>query len=185
MSGNQLQKRDAGKPQMSRFPWRAGIPVVRVLEFGKFKYGEWGGWKKVDNAIERYTDALFRHVADLAEYGLDHLDICESHNGDRPFDCRDCSGLPTLAHAVCDGLFLLWFAVKKDPGQPWLKRVDPLPAQGPTDEAILTAWKGGGCCVCLKPDRGPVSYAHPDCWIGIPMAARLKVIDLLESARKG
>lgn len=119
---NQTQKRDAGKPMMSRFPLRACIPVVRVLEFGKWKYDRWGGWQLVDNAEERYTDAFFRHVADLQEFGLRHLDICPSHNGERPTECRECSGLPTLAHAVCDAVFLLWFTVKADPGQPWVKR---------------------------------------------------------------
>ncbi len=105
---NQLQKRDAGKPQMSRFPWRAVIPVVRVLEFGKHKYGKWGGWKDVDQAVERYSDAFFRHVTDLSEFGLTHND--------------EESGLPTLAHAICDAVFLLWFTCKTDPGTPWLKK---------------------------------------------------------------
>ncbi len=104
---DQTQKKDGGKPKMSRFPLRAVTAVVRVLEFGKHKYGMWGGWKNVDNAEERYADAFFRHVADLSEFGLSHTD--------------EESGLPTLAHAVCDGVFLLWFTVKSDPGQPWLK----------------------------------------------------------------
>ncbi len=106
---DQSQKKDAGKPQMSRFPWRAVTPVVRVLEFGKWKYGAWGGWQKVDDAEARYTDALARHAADYFDgVRIDHE-----------------SGLPTLAHLLCDAVFLLWFQVKTDPGQPWLEpRVD-------------------------------------------------------------
>jgi hypothetical protein len=104
----------------SLYPGDAFWATVRVLEFGKHKYGKWGGWKAVDQAEERYTDAFFRHATELAERGMTARDICAAHNGNRPRDCGECSGLPVLAHAVCDAVFLLWFTCKTDPGQPWI-----------------------------------------------------------------
>lgn len=47
---------------------RALDQVAKIGTFGAKKYSR-GGWKHVDNGIERYTDALWRHL--LAE------DICE------------------------------------------------------------------------------------------------------------
>lgn len=93
LPGNQTQKADAGKPMLSRLPWGPLKQIARVLMFGKAKYGKWGGWQEVDNARERYTDALTRHVADY----------CEGKRTDEE------SGLPVLAHAGCDLLFILWF----------------------------------------------------------------------------
>lgn len=150
---DQTQKRDGGKPKMSRFPLRAVTAVVRVLEFGKWKYGKWGGWQGVDNAVERYTDAFFRHVADLSEYGLSHTD--------------EESGLPTLAHAVCDGVFLLWFTVKSDPGQPWLK------AANTDDKEKLCERRHGDCHCDLPPGHertvaGPFDHHCGHGWFGGP-----------------
>lgn len=169
------QKFDGGKPKMSRFPLRACIPVVRVLEFGKHKYGAFGGWQKVPEAEERYTDAFFRHVADLQEYGLRHIDAD--------------SGLPTLAHAVCDGVFLLWFAWKEDPGRPWLKKAEapktcahvqilggilasgdpctrPMGHGGPHRGNVGCEW--GDDSVTVYCEHGFTPQDCPGCWTGNP-----------------
>lgn len=74
-------KLDSGKPAIARgvlqyFPKAIGA-VARVSEFGASKY-TWDGWRDVENASERYTEALTRHlVADAtedidAESGMSH-----------------------------------------------------------------------------------------------------------------
>lgn len=85
-------KHDAGKPRWSLLPWRALEPVVQVLEHGAAKYAV-GNWKHVADAEARYLDAAFRHLGAHAD-------------GER-LDPE--SGLPHLAHAVTNVLFLLWF----------------------------------------------------------------------------
>lgn len=62
-------KHDAGKAPIARgfaryFP-RAIETVALVSQFGFDKYGEWGGWKKVPDALNRYDDALGRHDISL------------------------------------------------------------------------------------------------------------------------
>jgi hypothetical protein len=63
-------KLDTGKAPVRRgfveyFP-RAIKAVAMISQFGFDKYGEWGGWKKVEDAYNRYNDALGRHDADMA-----------------------------------------------------------------------------------------------------------------------
>lgn len=58
-------KYDGGKAPIYRgflayFPVAAG-EVARVSEFGASKY-QWNGWRQVPNGIERYSDALVRHL---------------------------------------------------------------------------------------------------------------------------
>lgn len=65
------RKLDSNKPLvvkgfMQQFP-KAIAEVSRVSEFGALKY-EWGNWRYVDNGVERYTEALGRH---LLEGGVD------------------------------------------------------------------------------------------------------------------
>lgn len=119
---DQNQKRDAGKVVISLVwdGYRALVAMARVLEFGQWKYKGRCGWQKVDNAVARYADALGRHYGDFIEHGPAHLDICPKHEGVRPKECTDCSGLPTIAHLFCDAMFLTWFTVTKDPGRPWI-----------------------------------------------------------------
>lgn len=62
-------KLDDGKAPISRgflryFP-RAVESVSLISQFGFNKYGEWGGWKKVDDAFNRYDDAHGRHDVSL------------------------------------------------------------------------------------------------------------------------
>jgi Domain of unknown function (DUF5664) len=84
-------KYDSGKLRYTLLPFKALTEVVKVLEFGAKKYKE-ESWKTVPNARKRYLDAAFRHLVDY----LDGKKVDEE------------SSLPTLAHAVCDLLFILW-----------------------------------------------------------------------------
>lgn len=57
-------KFDKGKPRLAEMIIDFRIPleeVCRVWEFGADKY-EKSNWKKVDNAIDRYTNAMLRHL---------------------------------------------------------------------------------------------------------------------------
>jgi hypothetical protein len=60
-------KYDAGKAPIYRgclsyFP-RAMAEVASVSDFGARKYA-WNGWQRVDDGVNRYSDALVRHLAD-------------------------------------------------------------------------------------------------------------------------
>ncbi len=71
-------KHDAGKSRPSLviegFP-RALVAVSEVATFGAGKYSP-GGWQHVENGVERYTDAMYRHLLATdetdAESGLSH-----------------------------------------------------------------------------------------------------------------
>lgn len=70
-------KRDVGKAPIARgfaryFP-RAIIGVSMVSQFGFEKYKEWGGWRKVEDAFNRYDDAHGRHDNAL-QRGETHCD---------------------------------------------------------------------------------------------------------------
>lgn len=59
------RKDDRNKPLvvqgfMRQFP-NAIAEVARVSEFGAMKY-EWGNWRFVHAGVERYTEALGRHL---------------------------------------------------------------------------------------------------------------------------
>lgn len=61
-------KLDAGKPPVYRgviayFP-RALRAVADISQKGAVKYS-WKGWQKVDDGINRYRDALGRHITDM------------------------------------------------------------------------------------------------------------------------
>lgn len=95
-SSKQGVKHDAGKLPSIVSPLRALQEVAKVLEFGSRKY-EWEGWRGVKP--RRYLAAALRHLFDRAM--------------GQKIDPE--SGLPTLAHAACDVLFLLSFDVGTDP----------------------------------------------------------------------
>lgn len=64
-------KLDAGKSPvfkgfMQYFP-RAMRAVADISQYGFEKYREWGGWKKLADAPNRYEDALARHQIDMAK----------------------------------------------------------------------------------------------------------------------
>lgn len=59
---------------------RAWIALAWVSEYGFRKYGEWGGWRKIPDALPRYSDAKARHLLlqeiegayDITDSGLPH-----------------------------------------------------------------------------------------------------------------
>ncbi len=86
-------KFDGGKPRWNLL--MAGLPdalssVVQVLTFGAAKY-EAHSWRQVENGLERYTDALYRH---LNAYASGEVNDPES-------------GLPHLAHALTNLMFII------------------------------------------------------------------------------
>lgn len=90
------KKHDAGKDRWDLLPVEPIRAVLKVLAFGAKLYGE-HNWQLVANAKSRYYAAALRHLTDY---------FC----GQR---IDKDSGLPTLAHAACDVLFLLWFDLKE------------------------------------------------------------------------
>jgi hypothetical protein len=84
-------KHDQQKPRWSLLPAGTVAQVVAVLEFGAGKYAP-DNWKHVENARQRYYDALMRHVQAW-------------WHGERQDPETD---LHHLAHAGCCILFLLW-----------------------------------------------------------------------------
>lgn len=68
-------KADAGKPPIMRgvvsyFP-NALLAVAEVSGFGAGKY-TWGGWRTVSDGVDRYSDALLRHVVKGETESRDH-----------------------------------------------------------------------------------------------------------------
>lgn len=88
---NQKIKADAGKPRLTLVPLQIIFDIARVREYGVKKYSEGGvdNWKNVE--VERYRDAMFRH---LVAY------IQDPHGVDEE------SGLSHLAHLATNVAFL-------------------------------------------------------------------------------
>lgn len=84
-------KYDEGKPKWDLLPWREVGQIVDVITHGAEKYGICN-WQHLKPFRPRYFGALFRHT--IARLMGEKID-------------RD-SGLPHLAHAGCNILFLLW-----------------------------------------------------------------------------
>ena len=88
---DQNAKRDGGKIAITLVPMEMVEAAAVVRMYGNEKYPNGGedNWKQV--SVERYRDALFRHlIAYLREpYGIDHE-----------------SGLPHWYHAVCNMAFI-------------------------------------------------------------------------------
>lgn len=85
------KKYDREKPRWDLLPLRILTPVVEVLTFGASKYGP-NNWQNLVDFEARYTAALCRHLA--AWQSGERLD--------------PESGLPHLAHMICNLIFLLW-----------------------------------------------------------------------------
>lgn len=90
-------KYDEDKPRFSLVPSASLRAIAQVLTYGARKYPSADNWKRVDNARERYTDALLRHV-----YAWMDGEVLDPE-----------SGLHHLAHAGCCVLFLLHFEAEK------------------------------------------------------------------------
>jgi Domain of unknown function (DUF5664) len=88
-------KYDAGKPLFRALTRGLALPlraVAAVLTYGAIKYKE-DSWQQVPNGKARYESALDRHLNDW--------------KAGETYDAE--SGLPHLAHAACNALFILWF----------------------------------------------------------------------------
>lgn len=85
------RKFDGDKPRWSLFPPHTLQQVLAVLEYGAQKYAQ-DNWKNVDNARERYYNALQRHVDAWWHGETQDPETGNSH----------------LAHAACSILFLMW-----------------------------------------------------------------------------
>jgi hypothetical protein len=87
------KKFDQGKPNWFLLPMESIGDVVKVLTFGASKYGK-GNWKRLADWEERYFSATMRH-----------LEAWQSGENKDPE-----SGLPHLAHAATNIIFMLWFS---------------------------------------------------------------------------
>lgn len=62
------KKYDNGKAQIVKgfllyFP-NAIKAVTEISTYGYDKYGEWGNWKNLDGGLDRYTEAMVRHLVE-------------------------------------------------------------------------------------------------------------------------
>lgn len=90
-------KYDTGKLLFRALTRGLALPlraVAAVLTYGAIKYKE-DSWQHVPDAKARYESALDRH-----------LNAWKAGE-----ECDEESGLPHLAHAACNALFLLWFDI--------------------------------------------------------------------------
>lgn len=92
-------KDDKLKPRWELLPLDACEQVVNILTFGAKKYAP-NNWQLVEDAENRYYAALMRHLKAW-------------RSGEER--CPE-SGELHLAHAGCNVIFLLWFAISKPKG---------------------------------------------------------------------
>lgn len=96
-------KLDAGKPRPGLVLGGFATALVAVVEVGTYgaqKYTD-NGWKEVPNGVERYTDAMYRHL--LAEASG------ELRDGD--------TGILHAAHAAWNALARLDLLIRGKPGE--------------------------------------------------------------------
>ena len=86
---DQTIKADLGKPRVTLVPLEIIKDIAQVREYGLAKYGDAESWKSVE--VERYRDALFRHLISYIE---------------NPTGIDDESGMPHLWHVACNVAFL-------------------------------------------------------------------------------
>jgi hypothetical protein len=98
-------KHDQEKLRPTLLPMEAVNEVIKVLEFGANKYSV-DNWKTVTGAKQRYLDAFLRHGMSTA-------------SGDK-LDAE--SDLSHMAHAVCCGLFYIWFELDEQKDKAVLKK---------------------------------------------------------------
>ena len=89
-------KFDTGKPQWHLLPFSELSEAVKVLTYRAEKYAP-DNWKKLDNGVDRYMDAAYRHM-------------CAFMNGSTK---DEETGLHPLAHAIVSLLFAFWHARNK------------------------------------------------------------------------
>lgn len=86
------KKNDEGKARWDLLDMGFTADIVDVLTVGAEKYGE-NNWQGVEDAENRYFAALMRHIV--------------AYRNDEDNDPED--GLPHLAHAACNLMFLQHF----------------------------------------------------------------------------
>lgn len=88
---DQTMKADAGKLQLTLVPRQIIRDIAEVRMYGNQKYPEGGpdNWKQVE--VQRYRDAMFRHM-------MEYLDDPDGVDAE--------SGLPHLWHLACNVAFL-------------------------------------------------------------------------------
>jgi hypothetical protein len=96
LGGNKF---DDGKIRMELLPLDALKEVARVLTHGAKKYAPWN-WQKVENAGERYTGALLRHLA-----AWQSGEVIDPETGE--------DKLPHIAQVACNALFLVWLSLHR------------------------------------------------------------------------
>lgn len=89
-------KYDGGKLRWGLLPWVSVEWVVKVLMYGAQKYDD-HSWQNLENAEERYLDALTRHLVEIQK--------------GRVIDPE--SKLPHIAHVACNALFLVYYMNKR------------------------------------------------------------------------
>jgi Domain of unknown function (DUF5664) len=97
------RKDDHGKRMWRLLPWEALADAVDVLTWACTRkdpppYGA-ESWRDVPNAVDRYHDALLRHLTEWSiarREGKKSREVVDSQ-----------SGLPVLGHALCDLLFIV------------------------------------------------------------------------------
>lgn len=91
-------KADSGKPDWSLVPFEALEDMVKVLEFGAKKYDRWNWTTSGGFKWTRIIASTLRHLFDFA----------------KGIDTDPESGLPHIAHAQCNLLFLAYYIRNKD-----------------------------------------------------------------------
>lgn len=119
---DQNAKMDSGKVEITLVPMEMVETAAVVRMFGCMKYPNGGAdnWKQVD--VERYRNALFRHLFQYLRepYGIDHE-----------------SGLPHWYHVTCNVAFITQMEMQSGtiprPEEALKKMHHPEPVQASTD----------------------------------------------------
>ena len=90
-------KYDGNKVRMELLPLDALYEVAKVLTYGAKKYAP-NSWQNLDQAKERYTGALLRHLT-------------QAQKGEK-LDSE--SGLSHVTHMTTNAIFLLWHEINKN-----------------------------------------------------------------------
>lgn len=89
---------DTGKTNWSLMPFEAIEEINKVLEFGAGKYAEWNFSENGGMKWSRIINSCLRHI----------FSWMRGEDNDKE------SGLPHLAHAGCNILFLLYYIKRPD-----------------------------------------------------------------------
>lgn len=119
-------KYDNDKPRWGLLPLDQVEHVVDILTFGSKKYSD-DNWKYVENAGERYFDAMMRHIKD-------YRTAKERENEFLKYDSE--TGKNHLAHAICNALFLIYFDDNRK------KDVDSINEKGYVENTSSISWSG-------------------------------------------